>query len=79
MTSQPQNPDQAPWYRQFWPWFIIAIPSTAVIGGFFTLWLAITNPETLVVDQQEYEQIRDELKAQDHDKDGAKREPDGQP
>ena len=64
MPKQPIDPSQIPWYRQFWPWFIIAIPSTAVIGGFVTLWLALTNPETLVVEESEYNQIRSELKAQ---------------
>jgi hypothetical protein len=25
-----------PWYRQGWPWFLIAVPATAVIGGIVT-------------------------------------------
>jgi hypothetical protein len=33
--------DTAPWFRQFWPWFIIALPSAAVIASFTTLWIAI--------------------------------------
>jgi hypothetical protein len=69
MTKRSEDPALIPWYRQFWPWFIIAIPSTAVIGGMITLWLALTYPETLVVDEQEYQQIRAELKAQEHDQD----------
>ena len=39
-----------PWYRQFWPWFIIALPLTAVIGGLITLYIAISNVDGLVVD-----------------------------
>jgi len=29
-----------PWYRQGWPWFLIALPATAVIGGIITAILA---------------------------------------
>ena len=57
------GPD-TPWYRQFWPWFIIALPASAVIAGFFTLWLAISRPDHLVVDDEEYQRLNSELKAQ---------------
>ena len=53
-----------PWYRQFWPWFIIALPASAVIASFISLWLAVSNPDHLVLDEQEYQQLRSELKAQ---------------
>ena len=53
-----------PWYRQFWPWFIIALPASAVVASFFTLWLAISNPDQLVVDEDEYQQLNSGLKAQ---------------
>ncbi|HKJ10237.1 MAG TPA: FixH family protein [Gammaproteobacteria bacterium] len=39
-----------PWYRQFWPWFLIALPASAVIAGIATLVIAIENPDGLVVD-----------------------------
>jgi hypothetical protein len=52
-----------PWYRQFWPWVLIAIPLSAVIMGGITLWLALANPDYLVVDDQEYERIRSEMRA----------------
>lgn len=29
-----------PWYRQGWPWFLIALPATAVVGGIITAILA---------------------------------------
>ncbi len=69
MNKQEQNSQEIPgqvepWYKQFWPWFIIALPASAVIASFFTLWLAISNPDHLVVDEDEYQQIRSELKAQ---------------
>ena len=53
-----------PWYRQFWPWFIIALPTSAVIGSFISLWLAVSNPDHLIVTGDEYQQIKSELKAQ---------------
>lgn len=53
-----------PWYKQFWPWFIIALPASVVVASFFTLWLAISNPDPLVVDDDEYRRLNSELKAQ---------------
>jgi hypothetical protein len=38
------------WYQQFWPWFLIAVPLSAVIGGLVTLIIAITHTDALVVD-----------------------------
>jgi hypothetical protein len=53
-----------PWYKQFWPWFIIALPASAVIASFISLWLAVSNPDQLVVTEDEYLQLKSELKAQ---------------
>jgi hypothetical protein len=39
-----------PWYRQFWPWFIIALPLTAVIAGIITWIIAAHDPDGLVAD-----------------------------
>jgi len=39
-----------PWYRHGWVWALIAIPATAVVAGFTTLWLAISSDDGLVVD-----------------------------
>jgi hypothetical protein len=39
-----------PWYRQFWPWFLIALPATAVIAGIATLIIAMHEPDGLVED-----------------------------
>jgi len=69
MNKHPQNSTPAPghdlpWYKQFWPWFIIALPASAVIAGFYTLWLAISNPDHLVVDDEEYRRLNSSLKAQ---------------
>jgi len=39
-----------PWYRQFWPWFLIALPATVVVACFFMLYLAIRYSDDLVSD-----------------------------
>ena len=40
----------SPWYKQFWPWFIMAFPASAVIAGIATVFIAISNPDGLVKD-----------------------------
>ncbi len=42
--------DSRPWYKQFWPWFLIALPTTVIIACFFTIYLAIVNPLNMVKD-----------------------------
>lgn len=49
MAHAPRE-DLEPWYKQFWPWFLISIPAAAVVAGFVTLKIASTNPDTLVKD-----------------------------
>jgi hypothetical protein len=41
---------QPPWYRERWPWLLAIMPTTAVIAGFITLWLAIKSDDGLVTD-----------------------------
>ena len=45
-----KNPSAPPWYRQPWPWFLIALPGAAVCASFYTLYLALSAPEALVRD-----------------------------
>lgn len=42
--------DNRPWYKQRWPWFLIAGPGIVVIAGFITLWMAIDSDDGLVTD-----------------------------
>ncbi len=42
------NTDSKPWYKQFWPWFIISLPLSSVITGMVTLTLAIDGGDSLV-------------------------------
>ena len=41
--------DTKPWYRQFWPWFIISLPAASVVGGLTTVWIAMQTTDSLVV------------------------------
>lgn len=50
MSATVPGKDTTPWYKQGWPWFLIAFPATAVIAGFITLWIAISTWDGLVVD-----------------------------
>ena len=63
MTELDKNA-HPPWYRQFWPWALIAIPFLTVVASGITLWLAISHPDPLVVDKTGYKQLRKELRAQ---------------
>jgi hypothetical protein len=42
--------DTEPWYRQFWPWFLIALPGSVVIAALSTLYIANRHADDLVVD-----------------------------
>ena len=50
MYEHSATPAQRPWYRQAWPWFLIALPASAVFGGIATIILALQSPNALVVD-----------------------------
>ena len=41
--------DTKPWYRQFWPWFIISLPAASVIGGLTTVWISLQTTDSLVL------------------------------
>ncbi len=50
MQEQALDRDTQPWYRQGWPWALMALPASAVVAGIITLILAIQSPNALVVD-----------------------------
>ena len=43
-------PIQKPWYREPWPWILMAGPAAVVVAGFFTLALAFRTEDGLVAD-----------------------------
>lgn len=49
--------DTQPWYRQFWPWFIIALPAASVVGGLSTVWISLQTTDSLVVQSDDGMQI----------------------
>ncbi len=42
--------DARPWYREPWPWIVMAAPASAVVAGMAMLWLAIDSNDGLVID-----------------------------
>ena len=42
-------PTSKPWYREPWPWFLMSLPTTAVIAGLTTVWIAYQSADGLVV------------------------------
>lgn len=41
---------ERPWYREFWVWFVIAFPLSAVIAGLSTVMIAVNTSDSLVLD-----------------------------
>lgn len=39
-----------PWYKQFWPWFLLAIPAITVVAGISMVLIASNKPHAMVVD-----------------------------
>lgn len=50
MTDFSAHTAPPPWYKQFWPWFLITFPALAVVAGIITLILAIESDDGLVTD-----------------------------
>lgn len=42
--------DTGPWYREPWPWLLMAGPAVVIVAGFVTLYLAVKTEDGLVVD-----------------------------
>jgi hypothetical protein len=42
MQEQTANKN-APWYKQFWPWFLISLPAAVVVASMFTIKIAIDS------------------------------------
>ncbi|MFT6955288.1 MAG: hypothetical protein ACJAYC_000281 [Halieaceae bacterium] len=51
MMPSPKNRIEPPWYRQFWPWFIMALPVSVVVAGLVTFYIANRHADDLVVDE----------------------------
>lgn len=45
-----QFAEKRPWFKQFWPWFLIVIPLTSMVLSFTMLHLAFDGEDSLVQD-----------------------------
>lgn len=45
-----QTTDSLPWYRHFWPWFVILLLGSAVTASLYTLFIASQGRDSLVLD-----------------------------
>lgn len=45
------NTDTKPWFRQFWPWFLIALPASVVVAGLSMVYIANRHADDLVADE----------------------------
>jgi len=50
MTDRALIHPTTPWYREPWPWILMAGPAAAVAAGVYTLYLALVWTDPLVVD-----------------------------
>ena len=50
MMKCPENTIESPWYTNGFVWLIIALPVSAIVAGFYTLYLAIVSYDGLVAD-----------------------------
>jgi uncharacterized protein len=42
--------DSSPWYKHFWPWFIICLMGTAMTASLITVYIAIDGSDDVVSD-----------------------------
>ena len=42
--------DNKPWYKEPWPWILMAGPVIVIIAGFVTAWMAVVSNDGLVAD-----------------------------
>ena len=60
--AQKGDLDIRPWYKEPWPWVLIAIPLLTIIASGYTFYLAVSHPDYLVVEEEEYNAIVAELR-----------------
>jgi len=50
MTQTHALRSATPWYREPWPWLLMAGPGIVIVASFVTLYLAISRADPMVVD-----------------------------
>ena len=58
-----EREDTEPWYRQFWPWFIIGLLGFSVVAGLSTVWISLQTTDSLVLQSDDGIQIVAERRA----------------
>ncbi len=48
--KNPSSSSVSPWYRERWPWLLMAGPATVVVAGALTSWIAFATRDGLVAD-----------------------------
>jgi uncharacterized protein len=54
-TTIDRLPDAVPWYREPWPWLLMAGPAAVLVAGAITTWIAFATSDGLVA-QDYYKQ-----------------------
>jgi hypothetical protein len=49
-TMRAPFPVSTPWYKQRWPWLLIAGPAIVVVAALFTAWLAAVTDDGIIAD-----------------------------
>lgn len=49
-TALPIQSVCVPWYRQRWPWLLLAGPAIVVLASFVTFWFAATSDDGVIAD-----------------------------
>ena len=40
--------NSGPWYRHFWPWFILALLLTSIVGSSAAAWMALHSNDSVI-------------------------------
>jgi hypothetical protein len=49
-TMTLKSADKKPWYKEPWPWILMAGPVIVIVAGVITAWLAVISNDGLVSD-----------------------------
>ena len=45
--------DSKPWYRYFWPWFVIGLLTSSVSASLYSVYLAVSTAEPVLTETHE--------------------------
>ena len=45
--------DSKPWYRYFWPWFVIGLLASSVSASLYSVYLAVSTAEPVLTETYE--------------------------